>query len=158
MPTRKPNKKADDVLVMVETLDSDEKSRLFEMLFENQELLAGTGYIVIPLEAGKKLLGLKDRMNTEMDKAVRTVLALAEDQAALEMKMAARNRRSSPEIIRRNVEICDRRKQDRKHWSLVRLARTYKVSKRTITKVLKEEDKWRRLALLRNSETTRNSP
>jgi hypothetical protein len=74
------------------------------------------------------------------------------------MKMAARNRRSSPEIIRRNVEICDRRKQDRKHWSLVRLARTYKVSKRTITKVLKEEDKWRRLALLRNSETTRNSP
>jgi hypothetical protein len=64
----------------------------------------------------------------------------------LKEQAAKRNRKSSPEIIARNVEICDRRKQDKKHWSIGRLARAYKVSHRAITLVLQEENKWRRLA------------
>lgn len=57
-----------------------------------------------------------------------------------------RDRKSDPEIVRRNVEICDLRRQDRKKWTLGRLARKYGVTNRAITKVIQEESKWRRLA------------
>jgi hypothetical protein len=56
-----------------------------------------------------------------------------------------RDRKSDPEIIRRNVEICDLRKQDPKKWTLGRLAKKYDVTSRAIRKTLKEEAKWRRL-------------
>jgi hypothetical protein len=65
----------------------------------------------------------------------------------LHLQLEARNRRSDPETIRRNVEICDLRKQDRKLWSLGRLAGKYGVTKRAISFVLEEEDKWRQLAV-----------
>ena len=57
-----------------------------------------------------------------------------------------RDRKSDPETIRRNVEICDLRQQDRKKWSLGRLAKHFGVTTRAITKVLANENKWRRLA------------
>lgn len=56
-----------------------------------------------------------------------------------------RNRKSDPDTIKRNVEICDLRKQDRKKWSLRKLAKHFNVTDRAITLVLKDEDKWRRL-------------
>jgi hypothetical protein len=57
-----------------------------------------------------------------------------------------RDRPSGPETIRRNVEICDLRRQDRKKWSLVRLAKKYGISVRVVTKTLKHEAEWRRKA------------
>lgn len=71
------------------------------------------------------------------------------DQKISELERAKlkkkRDRKSDPEIVRRNVEICDRRKQDRKKWSIGKLAKTYKLSHRGITLVLRDEPKWRRL-------------
>ena len=58
----------------------------------------------------------------------------------------ARDRKSDPEIVRRNVEICDLRKQDRQKWSLGMLGKKYDLTKQAIKKILEEEDKWRRLA------------
>ena len=57
-----------------------------------------------------------------------------------------RDRKSDPETIRRNVEICELRKQDRKRWSLARLAKRFEVTDRYIRKVIQEEAKWRSLA------------
>jgi hypothetical protein len=67
------------------------------------------------------------------------------DLAELNLKRK-RDRKSNPKTILRNVEICDLRKKNRKHWSLGRLAKKYTVSTRAITKVLSEEEKWRTLA------------
>jgi hypothetical protein len=64
----------------------------------------------------------------------------------VEKLKAKRNRKSNPETIRKNVEICDLRLKDPKHWSLARLAGKFKVTKRAISKVVEEEAKWRRLA------------
>lgn len=57
-----------------------------------------------------------------------------------------RDRKSDPEIVHRNVEICDHRRQDRKRWSIGKLAKTYDLSHRAITLILRDEEKWRRLA------------
>jgi hypothetical protein len=58
-----------------------------------------------------------------------------------------RNRKSSPDTVRRNIEICDLRKDNPKHWSHGRLAKKFDVTDRMIRSVLKQEQKWRRLAI-----------
>lgn len=57
-----------------------------------------------------------------------------------------RDRKSDPATVRRNVEICDLRGQNKKLWTLNRLAKKYKCTVRNITKVLKDEPRWRQLA------------
>lgn len=57
-----------------------------------------------------------------------------------------RDRKSDPGNVKRNLEICNRRRQDRKKWSLGKLAKTYRLTPRAITKIISEEEKWRRLA------------
>lgn len=59
---------------------------------------------------------------------------------------AQRERKSDPEIVRRNVEICDLRKQDTTKWTLGRLANRYKISRQNVGLVLNDEARWRRLA------------
>jgi hypothetical protein len=60
-----------------------------------------------------------------------------------------RDRKSDPEIVRRNVEICDLRKQDPKKWSYGMLGKKYDMTKQAIKAILKEESKWRRLTAQR---------
>jgi len=57
-----------------------------------------------------------------------------------------RDRKSNPEIVRRNLEICNRRKGNGKLWTQGRLAKEYQLDKRTIREILTDEAKWRRLA------------
>lgn len=56
-----------------------------------------------------------------------------------------KRRRSSPATIRRNVQICDLRKQDVKKWTFGTLAMKFKVKRQTILRILDEEQKWRDL-------------
>ena len=56
------------------------------------------------------------------------------------------DRKPDPDTIRRNVEICDRHRQDPKKWNKKRLAREYAVTDRYIRGVIKEEAHWRRQA------------
>ncbi len=55
-----------------------------------------------------------------------------------------RERKSSPTVVKRNVEICDLYKTGK--WSHERLARKYGVQRPAIQKVLKQCAKWRRLS------------
>jgi hypothetical protein len=57
-----------------------------------------------------------------------------------------RDRKSDPEIIKRNVKICDLRKESRKVWTLGRLAKDHEMTRQSIQAILKAEKKWRRLA------------
>jgi hypothetical protein len=57
-----------------------------------------------------------------------------------------RDRPSDPATVKRNVEICDLRLQNRKHWTLGRLANKYGLSREAINKIQREEGHWRRLA------------
>jgi hypothetical protein len=81
-----------------------------------------------------------DSMRT-LDRNNASLLAI--DRAQVKEK---RDRKSDPETIRRNVEICDLRKQDPKKWSYRRLARQFKITPQAIGLILKGETKWRRLA------------
>jgi hypothetical protein len=95
-----------------------------------------------PLAADQELVqALNERMRESMEEYDRKITALEASKLKEE-----RDRTSSTDTVKRNVEICNLRKQDRKKWTLFKLARHYGVSCRTITLVLKDEEKWRRLA------------
>ena len=57
-----------------------------------------------------------------------------------------RDRKSAPETVKRNVEICDRRKADKRKWTLGKLAKQYHIARQTVVRILEQETKWRRLA------------
>ncbi len=63
-----------------------------------------------------------------------------------------RDRKSSPETILRNVQICDLRTLDKRKWTLGRLASKYDVTRQAIERVLKKEDHWRQLSSSLNSD------
>jgi hypothetical protein len=81
-----------------------------------------------------------ERIHATMDRVV-----IPQIQKLLKDKKAARDRPSDPETIKRNVEICDLRKQDQKKWSFGRLAKKFDVARQSIANILKEEEKWRKL-------------
>ena len=83
---------------------------------------------------------MADETSAELIRELQPLLAKAWAEG-----MAKRNRKPDPETIRRNVEICDLRK-DRQRWSIKKLAKKYGVSDRYITKVTGAEEMWRKLA------------
>ncbi len=76
------------------------------------------------------------------DAAAREISAMEREQLKEQ-----RDRKSRPETIKRNVEICDLRKTDPKKWSLGMLGKKFHITKQAIKKILEEESKWRRLAV-----------
>ncbi len=100
---------------------------------------------------------LSEEEKVEQQKILAPIIKEANDSLQLLINdsidnyKSKRNRKSSPEIVRRNVEICDLRK-DRKRWSLGRLAKKFEVTTRNITLIIKAEDKWRSLASELGSE------
>jgi hypothetical protein len=74
------------------------------------------------------------------------LLSLGKSMNALEESLVRRNRASSPKTVCRNVEICDKREQDKKKWTLGKLAKDYKMTRQSVVNILKDEAKWRRLA------------
>ncbi len=57
-----------------------------------------------------------------------------------------RDRKSDPEIVKRNVEICDLKRANAEHWSHRRLGKKYDLSPQAISLILKDEAKWRQMA------------
>ncbi len=76
----------------------------------------------------------------------RYLKGIIEEAAVVERAIVKdqRDRKSDPETVKRNVEICDLRLSDPKKWSHRRLAREFKVTPQYIGLVLKEEAEWRR--------------
>ena len=90
-----------------------------------------------------------EQVDQELDRSFREFGDdFAREVGALEREQLKekRDRKSSPVTIRRNVEICDRRKQDKKKWTFGRLAKEYKIARQTVVRILNEEAKWRRRA------------
>jgi hypothetical protein len=135
--------------VIANELPLTEKGRFAEMMFE--ELL----WRVFPLlqQTARKLIReepnlsdeqfdkeLHERVKQNMDIYNRDISEL--ERARLK---ESRDRKSDPETVRRNVEICNLRMQDPKKWSLGRLAKQYEMTKQSIKKIIEDENKWRRL-------------
>jgi hypothetical protein len=95
-------------------------------------------------EIDKETLDELEQKTDELNEKVAALNEAYANQKIAEYK-SSRNRKSSPKTIRRNVEICDLRKQNRRKWSLTQLAKHFKTSQRSITLVLSEEAKWRNL-------------
>jgi hypothetical protein len=85
------------------------------------------------------------------EKLALSVTAFVEDAAKdmselrLEQFKKKRERKSDPETVQQNIEICDLRKKDKRRWSLGALAKKFGMARQSVSNVLKEEEKWRRL-------------
>jgi hypothetical protein len=111
---------------------------------------------VIPLiirHARKILRELPDIDDEAFEKELEKGFAEWSEDAAREVSAlekervkADRDRKSDPETVRRNVEICDLRKQNPRLWTQGKLAKRYAIKPQTVRGILKEEEKWRRLA------------
>lgn len=58
----------------------------------------------------------------------------------------ARDRKSDPAIVRRNVEICDLRRLNPKKWSFTTLAKKFDLPKSSIQLIVRTEAEWREKA------------
>lgn len=135
--------------MIVNELPALEKYRFSELVFQP---LTSQLFPILEREARRIARDNPGMPDNEFDKQLHeSVKGLVEKYSAeiAEVERASlkerRDRHSDPEIVKRNIEICDRRKQDRRRWSIGKLARAYDLSHRAITLVLKDESKWRRL-------------
>jgi hypothetical protein len=67
-----------------------------------------------------------------------TIAKVELDKAKIE-----RDRKSDPEIIKRNVHICDLRISNPGKWTQGKLSKHFKISPQGIRKILSEEAEWR---------------
>jgi hypothetical protein len=86
----------------------------------------------------------RERFGEEIATLVKELVVKLAEQERGNLK-AQRDRKSDPETIRRNVEICDLREEDKKKWTQGRLAKKYDLTPQAIRKILSNEAKWRRL-------------
>jgi hypothetical protein len=95
----------------------------------------------------RRLRDCVDRERERADRLNHDATWLAHKLIESKESKERRNRKPSPDNIRRNAEICKLREQDRKQWTLEKLRRTFKLgTTRAVTKILTEPAKWRQLA------------
>lgn len=128
---------AELILLLISELSEVQRDRFIEMILPP----AGEVVDTAPSEPDAEIQAFMDELVAKS--AVNTPKFI---QSVIADYKSKRERKSNPETIKRNVEICDLRKQDRRKWSLRKLAKHYDVTTRVITQVTKEEAKWRRLA------------
>lgn len=56
-----------------------------------------------------------------------------------------RDRKSDPEVVKRNAKICEQRRSNPRKWTLGQLMLEYGFSKSTIQSILRKEAKWKEL-------------
>jgi hypothetical protein len=132
--------RAAQVLAIIKFLTVSERERLFKLLEYRPSLFNGTNYVIVPEALTELMLRIIRSFLREL------APELSRKVANLRARLAKRNRRSATKTVRRNVEICKLRNDKPKFWTLGRLAKQFKVTKRAISKVLAEEIKWNWLA------------
>jgi hypothetical protein len=141
---------ADVPFLIVNELPLPEKKRFSDMVFEEAV------WQVFPMlqQEARRLLrenpNLDDeQFDKELHERVKQKMELYNREIS-ELERAKlkeqRDRKSDPEIARRNVEICDLRKRDPKKWTLGTLGKKFDLTKQTVKSIIENEAKWRRLA------------
>jgi hypothetical protein len=133
--------RVDLLFAAVRSLTDEERKQFFGAICSWSSGWLGTGYWVFPDEQ----FDLLQDMAVQGHKLGVDSIGIAADIAR---KLRNRNRTSSPETIRRNVEICDLRKNNSKLWTQRKLAKKYEMEYQSIQDILDEEAKWRHLATL----------
>jgi hypothetical protein len=127
----------EDVYAFIRDMTPVDRFVLFSVLSSApfREIIRDTGYIVVSDDEASNLLE-------------GAMIERQEAQAIIEQFKAklGKKRTSDPATIKRNVEICDLRKQDKKYWSHGQLGLKYGMNKRSVARILKDEEKWRQLA------------
>jgi hypothetical protein len=128
---------ANQVLSAIRDMSLDELKLLCQALDKWPNPLSRAGYVAVP----KSVMDvLRSASATHLEALKKVVNALSD------LERRRKRRKSSPETVRRNVEICERRKKDRKTWSLRNLARKYNLRYQSVQKIVNSEAKWRKLA------------
>jgi hypothetical protein len=145
---------AESALVLFGNMPLSERERFVQKIIEEVNGVMMPAMLITALHfiqgqpelAGKSLEKLVAKQHVEalVDMSLK-VSQLYKTFEAARLK-ATRDRKSAPATVRRNVEICDLRKRDRKLWSQGKLAKRFKISPPAIRKILTDEEKWRRLA------------
>ena len=97
--------------------DSKEQGTHFIRLFGYRLVDASFLDEVLHLVKGA---AVKQRSELELD-VVKSIKEVLGDEG----REIRKKKKSDPETIRRNVEICNRRKEDRKYWSHKKLAKEF---------------------------------
>jgi hypothetical protein len=142
--------RAEAIYGMAQELNLVERQRINSLLFEE---LAG-GFFLFALQHARTIAKeMRDISDEEFDKQLQARVSEATatfTKAIGELEAAAmkakRDRKPGRKIATRNIEICDLRRQDKRHWSQGRLAKKYDLDVRSIRKILNNELKWRRIA------------
>lgn len=142
---------AETVFVILNELSNTEQWRFTELI---HKVLTAKIYPFLLQKARRFARDNPQLSDEEFDRLFREDMAKSSEYYERELRNLVRaqlkeerDRPSDPEIIKRNVQICDLRKKDSKKWSLGKLAQHFKRDKKTISDILKDEIKWRRLAL-----------
>jgi len=127
------------ILKAVLSLPAHERKRFFKLLEQEVESCDEAGFVLIPKEIWDFLEHIRvNKQKTEL-RTLQHIVKLATD-------LSRRNRKSDPEIINRNVEICQLRQHDPKLYSLTKLAKRFDLPRSSISRILKEKEKWHQLA------------
>jgi hypothetical protein len=141
---------AEAPFMMTNEMTRPEKERFSQMVFDELHWRFFPFIIHLAVQVLRKTpdatdVELEEALRQRSEEVMREHSEMIDELQADKLK-AKRDRKSDPDTVRRNVQICDLRRSDKKLWSLGRLAKKFKVSIRLITKTIKEEPKWRRLA------------
>jgi hypothetical protein len=129
---------AAEVLDLIRLMSPAERKRLIDALERIPNPLGE--YVCVPHE----LIPLMDKVGALLPYLMRKFLPIIQ---RYEEKRRHRNRKSDPEIIRRNVEICRLKEENPKYWTLEQLRRKYKFKHvRAVTKIVEKRAMWLRLA------------
>lgn len=132
-----PPVSAEGVLSIIREMPLPERKRLAKLLETPPDPFKEVGYVIVPEAVGELMLETIGKTFKFVTKQGRMLVDLAN---------RLKRRRSDPQTIRRNVEICDLRKHDARKWTQGRLGKKYHVTTRAIRKILADEEKWRKLA------------
>jgi hypothetical protein len=141
---------AESPFVIARELPLSELKRFSQMIHQE---LAWQSFPVFIQEARRLAREQPQISDEEFDKLLNEQVSgrmVDYDQKISELERAKlkeqRDRKSDPETVRRNLEICDLRNENPHKWSQGRLARQFDVTPRAIRKILADEVKWRRLS------------
>lgn len=137
----------DAVFRMSGYLSREQLKKFSDRIFESHSINLIPHFIEQALQVVEEMpgAGKEEKLKEILKRGSEATRRMQESVAKLEQEKLAtkRNRKSDPETVKRNVEICNLRIQG---MSQGQLAKKFDITDAMIRKIEKEELKWRRLA------------